>query len=124
MTGYFSSVTITYMGLIVQLLINSVAVAITAYILQAGVQIDSFLTAVIVAVILGVINTFIKPIITLFTLPISILTLGLFSLIINGLMIMLVSALVEGFEVTSFLWAIIFSIVLSLINTFLSSLSK
>lgn len=112
------------MGLIVQLLINSVAVAITAYILQTGVQIDSFLTAVIVAVILGVINTFIKPIISLLTLPISILTLGLFSLIINGLMIMIVSALVEGFEVTGFLWAIIFSIVLSLINTVLSSFTK
>lgn len=112
------------MGLLIQLILNTLAVMITGFLLQAGVQIDSFLTALVVAVVLGVINTFIKPIITILTLPITFLTLGLFSLIINGLFIMIVSGIVEGFEVTNFLWAILFSIVLSLVNAVLSSFSK
>ncbi len=112
------------MGFIIQLLINTLAVMITGFVLQAGVQVDTFITALVVAVVLGVMNTFIKPIITILTLPINFLTLGLFSLIINGLMIMIVSGIVEGFEVTNFLWAILFSIVLSLVNTVLSSFSK
>lgn len=112
------------MGLIVQLLINTLAVMITGFLLQAGVQIDSFMTALVVAIVLGVINTFIKPIISILTLPITFLTLGLFSLIINGLFIMIVSGIVEGFDVTNFLWAILFSIVLSLVNAVLSSFSK
>lgn len=107
------------MGLIVTLLINSIAVAVTAYVLQPHVQIDSFVTAVIVAIVLGVLNTFIKPIISILALPITVLTLGLFSLIINGLFIAIVGGLVEGFTVESFLWAIVFSIVLSLVNAFL-----
>lgn len=97
---------------------------ITGFLLQAGVQIDSFMTALVVAIVLGVINTFIKPIISILTLPITFLTLGLFSLIINGLFIMIVSGIVEGFDVTNFLWAILFSIVLSLVNAVLSSFSK
>ena len=112
------------MGILVTLLINSIAVAITGYLLQGGVKIDSFFTAVVVAVVLGIINTFIKPIITLLTLPITFLTLGLFSLIINGLFIMLASGLVEGFEVTNFWWAIGFSIVLSIVNSLLGMLSN
>jgi len=112
------------MGIIVSLLINSLAVAITAYLLQPNVQIDSFLTAVVVAVVLGVINTFIKPIIGLLTLPITLLTLGLFSLIINGLFILIVSGLVEGFTVSNFGWAIVFSIVLSIVNALLGMLSN
>ncbi|HRN70459.1 MAG TPA: phage holin family protein [Candidatus Woesebacteria bacterium] len=112
------------MSLIVQLIVNTLAVMITAFLLQSGVQVASFWTALVVAVVLGVINTFIKPIVTLLTLPINFLTLGLFSLIINGLMIMLVGALVEGFEVTNFLWAVLFSIVLSLVNAVLGSFTK
>lgn len=112
------------MGIIINLLLNTLAVLITAYVLQAGVTVDSFMTAVVVAVVLGIINTFIKPVIQLLALPITFLTLGLFSLIINGLVIMVVGGIVQGFEVTNFLWAILFSIVLSLVNTVLSSFSK
>lgn len=112
------------MSLVIQLLVNTLAVMITAYVLQAGVNVDSFWTALVVAVVLGIVNTFIKPIITVLTLPINFLTLGLFSLIINGLMIMLVGAIVEGFEVTNFLWAVLFSIVLSLVNAVLGSFTK
>ncbi len=112
------------MGFIVQLLINTLSVMITGFLLQAGVKVDTFITALVVSVVLGVMNTFVKPIITILTLPINFLTLGLFSLIINGLMIMIVSGIVEGFEVTNFLWAVLFSIVLSLVNTVLGSFTK
>lgn len=111
------------MGLIVRILINSLAVAITAYILP-NVQIDSFLTAILVAIVLGVINAFIKPLVKILTLPINILTLGILGVIINGLFILLVSNIVEGFTVTGFLWAVIFSIVLSIISSILGMFSK
>src|ERR1035437_6354517 len=111
------------MNLFLKLLINSLAVFITGYLLH-GVHLDSFWTAVIVAVVLGVVNTFIKPILILFTLPITILTLGLFILVINTLMILLVAAIVPGFKVDGFWWALLFSLVLSILNSFLQSLTK
>ena len=111
------------MKILVRLLINALAVAITAYLLP-NVAIDSFLTAVVVAVVLSVINTFIKPVIKILTLPINLLTLGLFSFVINGLVIWFASRLVEGFTVTGFIWAIIFSIVLSIISSVLSIIGK
>jgi len=113
-----------YMGIIVRLLINSLAVAITAYLLSAGVKIDGFFTAVVVAVVLGIINTFIKPIILLFTLPFNLLTLGLFTFVINGVFILLVGRLVAGFDVAGFWWAVLFSIVLALVNAVLNMFSK
>ena len=111
------------MNIIANLLINGLAVFIAAYLLN-GVHIDSFITAVIAAVVLGITNTIIKPIFLVLTLPINILTLGLFTFIVNALMILLVSSIVSGFEVDSFLWAFLFSIVLSLVNIFLKSLKK
>jgi len=111
------------MQLIIKLLINSFAVFVTAYLLQ-GVHLESFLTAVIVAVVLGITNTVLKPILVIITLPINIITLGLFNFILNGLMILLVSVLVPGFSVKSIWWAILFSLVLSLVNWFLNLLTK
>lgn len=112
------------MGILVKLIINALAVFITSYLLKAGVKIDGFITAFIVAIVLGIINTFIKPIISIFTIPINLLTLGIFSFIINGLFILLVSKVVAGFEVASFLWAVLFSIVLSIVSALLGMLSK
>ena len=112
------------MKIVVKLLVNSLAVAITAYLLQAGVTIDSFFTAVVVAVVLGVINTFIKPIIILLTLPINLITLGLFTFVINGLFILLVSSVVAGFDVRNFWWAVFFGIVIAIINSVLNMFSK
>ena len=112
------------MKIVVKLLVNSLAVAITAYLLQAGVTIDSFFTAVVVAVVLGVINTFIKPIIILLTLPLNLITLGLFTFVINGLFILLVSSVVAGFDVRNFWWAVLFGIVLAIINSVLNMFSK
>ncbi len=109
------------MNALIGLLLNAVAVVITAYLLP-GVQVQSFLTAIVVAVVLGVVNAVLKPILFILTLPVNILTLGLFTFILNGIIILLVSAVVPGFRVNGLLWAILFSIILSLINGFISAL--
>lgn len=109
--------------LFINLIVSALAVIISAYILP-GVKVDGFLTAIVVAVVLGAINMFIKPILLLLTLPLNILTLGLFTFVINAFLILLVSSLVPGFKVSGFLWALIFSLVLSIVSAFLNSLAK
>ena len=111
------------MGLIINLLVSGLAVFITAQFLP-GVSVDSFITALLTAVVLGLINMFIKPIINILTLPINLLTLGLFSFVVNALMILLASHFVTGFHVNGFIAALLFSIVLSLVNSVLNSLTK
>lgn len=96
-------------------LLNSVAVFATAKILP-GVEIKNFWSAIVVAALLAVVNTFLTPILQFIALPISILTLGLFALVINTLMIMLVDALVDGFKIKNFWWALFFGIVMSVIS--------
>lgn len=111
------------MSFVLNLLVNGFAVFIAGYLL-AGVHIDSFLTAVIVSIGLGVVNIFIKPIVLIFTLPINIVTLGLFTFIINGLMVLLVSSFIPGFKVENFGWAMVFSVVLWAVNFIFHSLTK
>lgn len=108
------------MQVIINILISAIAVIASAYILP-GVHVNNFLTAVVVAILLGVINAVIKPILIILTLPITIISLGLFLLVINALIILLVSAIVPGFTVDGFIWALVFSIVLSLVSAFLST---
>ena len=81
-----------------------------------GVVVDSAITALVAAVVMGLVNAIIKPVLLFFTLPITFLTLGLFYLVINGLMLMLVSALVPGFYVAGFGTAFFAALVLSLLN--------
>ena len=100
------------MRFIITLLVNGFLVLVITRILS-GVQVDSFLTALIVGFVLTIVNFFIRPVLTLLTLPITILTLGLFLLVINGLMVLLVDRLVEGFAVDSLITAILFSVSLS-----------
>lgn len=110
----------------VQVLINwliySLAILVAAYLLP-GVDVANFFVALVLAVVLGLINAIIKPILLLITLPINILTLGLFTLVINAAMIMLADYLVPGFTVANFWWALLFSLVLSLINWLLHSMT-
>ena len=106
------------MNALMTILLSSVAVFVTANILP-GVHINSFLTALVVTIILGFINTFIRPIIFLLTLPINILTLGLFTLVIIAGLVLLVSWMVPGFEVDGFWWALLFSLLLSLLTSLL-----
>lgn len=106
----------------VNLLVSALAVILSAYILP-GVKVDGFATAVVVAVVLGVANMFIKPILILLTLPLTILSLGLFTFVINAVLVLLVSNLVSGFKVEGFLSALLFSLVLSIVGAFLHSLA-
>lgn len=106
------------MQLLAALLVNGLAVGITAYLLP-GVLIETWQALLVATIVLGILNSIVKPILQLISLPVTILTLGLFSIIINGLMVWLASGLVSGFVVESFFWAVIFSIVLSIISTFL-----
>jgi putative membrane protein len=110
------------MRLIVFLLVNTIAVFIAAYILP-GVHVDSVITAFIVAILLGIINTIIRPILLLLTFPITLMTLGLFTLVINGLLVLLVTYFVKDFTVDNFLWAVGFSIIVSLVSWFLSKVA-
>jgi len=111
------------MNLITKLLLNAVAVFVIAYFLP-GVQVDNYMAAIIVAVILSVLNALVKPILVLFTLPITILTFGLFLLVINALIILLADELIGGFYVSSIWIAILFSVLLSILQSILRSLLK
>lgn len=102
------------MHIIINWLIATIAVIVTAYILP-GASMPNFVTALLVALVLGLLNVFIKPLFVILTLPINILTLGLFTLVINAVIIMMVSALVPGFKVDGFWNAMLFSIVLSIV---------
>lgn len=85
---------------------------------------DSFFTAFLVAVVLGVLNVFVKPIVVLLTLPLTIITLGLFTFFINVGLILFAGYLVPGFEISSFLAALLFGLVVSLVSSFLNELAK
>lgn len=111
------------MKLIADLLVRSLVLLITTY-LVPGFKIDSFLTALLVALVLGVLNVFIKPFITLFTLPLTILTLGLFTFVINALLLILASNFIKGFQIDSFITALLASIVISLVSAVLNTLIK
>ena len=95
-------------------IISTIVILLAAYILP-GVS-TTLLGALVFAIVMGVINAFIKPIILLLTLPINILTLGLFTLVINAGLILLAAKIVAGFSVDGFLWAVIFSVVVFLIS--------
>lgn len=111
------------MSFLLRFILSTIAVIFTTAILS-GISIPDFWTAVLVAMVLGIINTFIKPILILLTLPINIITLGLFTLVLNGLLVMLTSSLVSGFYVANFWWAVAFSVVLSLATSFLSLMAN
>lgn len=108
--------------MLTQLLISTFAVFISGY-LVTGISVSVF-GSVVVAIVLGVINLFIKPVVKLLALPITVLTLGIFSLVINALFVLLVGKLVPGFVVSGFWPAFWFSIVLSLVNAFFEVLNK
>lgn len=111
------------MQLLIRLIITTIAVLITDLILP-GVHADDFVTGLLVAVVLGLLNTFLKPLLILLTLPVTVVTMGLFLLVINAGMVLLASRIVPGFVVESFWWALGFSIVLSIVQGFLQALDR
>ena len=109
--------------MIIRFLLNGVAVMLTAYLLP-GVTVRDYWTALIVTLVLAIVNVVVKPILILFTIPVTVITLGLFLLFINALMILLVDYFVDGFYVDGFWWALAFSLILSVFNSLFSDLTK
>lgn len=108
------------MNLILRILLTAIAVIILAYILP-GVGVESYLTAIIVAIVLSLLNLIVKPVLIILTLPVTILTLGLFLLIINAIIILLASNIVSGFHIDNIWWALLFSLLLSFLQSILFS---
>jgi putative membrane protein len=108
------------MKLILHWLVATAAIIIAAYLLP-GVQVAGFITALVLAVVIGGINAFIRPVLVFLTLPLTLLTFGLFLFVINAVLILLAAAVVPGFVVASFWWALLFSVVLSLVSAVLHS---
>lgn len=104
-------------------LANAVALLLLPYVLE-GVRVEGLVPALAAALVLGAVNALVRPVLVLVTLPINILTLGLFTLVINALLFLLVGRLVPGFEVHGFLTALAGSILLSAISTILSQLVR
>jgi len=100
-----------------------VAVVILSKILP-GVGVDTYLTAIIVAVVLSLLNFLVRPILIVLTLPITVLTLGLFLLFINAIIILLADYFIAGFSVSNIWWALLFSLLLSVLQSLLFSLLK
>lgn len=107
-----------FMELIISWIVLSVAIFVTAYILP-GVTIASWMTAFVAALVLGLVNTLLKPILIFLTLSINIITLGLFTVVINALLVLLVAMIVPNFSVRNFWWAVAFSVVVAIINVIL-----
>jgi putative membrane protein len=110
-------------GWIIRLLLNGLALFLAAQ-LVPGIEVKGFGTALLAALILGIVNTFIRPVLVFFTLPISFLTLGLFIFVINALLFWLVGSLVPGLEVDGFLSAFLGAIIVSLISWVLNGIWK
>lgn len=106
-----------------KILLNAALILGISY-LPMGIHVENFWIAVIVAVVIGILNTIVKPILVLLTIPVTILTLGLFLLVINALIVMLADFIVPGFHVDSFMWAFVFGVILSIVNWFFNKESK
>ncbi len=109
------------MMLIVVWILNAVALLAVAYLLP-GILVASFGSAMIAALVLGLLNALVKPILILLTLPITIVTLGLFLLVLNALVFWFAGSVLKGFQVEGFWWAVLGAILYSIISTFFSSL--
>lgn len=111
-------------SIVIRLIVNTLSVFFAAWILQEGVELQGFTTAILVAIVLALLNLFIKPILVLFTLPATIFTFGLFLFVINALIILLADNLIPDtqFAVRNFWWALLFSLIVSLINSMLYKL--
>lgn len=107
------------MKIILRIVILALVIMALPYVLPQ-VSVDGFYSALITALILSVINLIVKPVISLLTLPVNILTLGLLGLVINGALLWFVASFVDGFHITSFLYAFIAALVISAVNWLLS----
>lgn len=110
------------MRFILNILLVGLVVVLLSYLLP-GAHVDSFVTAIIVALVLALLNALLRPLLILLTIPITVLTLGLFLLVINAIIVLAADALIPGFNVDGFLWAMIFSILLSFVTWLVGSIA-
>lgn len=111
------------MKIIIRLLVTSVLVMIISHLMK-GVIVDEFMSALTVAVVLALLNLFVKPVLVILTLPVTILTLGFFYLVINAAMILVCDHFIDGFKVSTFWTAMLFSIILSLSQSIVFKLTN
>lgn len=111
------------MNLIVRVLLTAIAVVLLAKLLP-GVAVEGFTSTIVVAIVIGLLNVFVKPILVILTLPITVVTLGLFLLVINAGIILLADNFIDGFTVTGFWVALLFSLLLSFLQSILFSVLK
>ena len=105
-------------GMLRNLLINTISIFAVSYILS-GIEVDTFMTALIVAVVMAVLNVTLKPLLILITIPLTVITFGLFLLVVNVLVLYAAEALIGGFHIAGFWWALLFSVLVSFINSIL-----
>jgi putative membrane protein len=107
-------------GLLIRWLVLTVAILVASYVIE-GIRVSSFLSAFFAAAVLGILNAFFRPILIILTLPINILSMGLFTFVINAVLLMMASGVISGFQVRGFWSAIFGSLIISLVNWFLSA---
>jgi putative membrane protein len=111
--------TLKHMKFLFKILANTLAVLLGAWLLP-GIEVENNTTAFVVAIVLALLNTFLRPILIFLTIPATIVTLGLFLLVINAAIIMLTDYFIDGFLVMSFWWALLFSFILAIMNALVS----
>lgn len=110
------------MKLIIKLLITAGVTFFLAKYVNIGVHVDGFKSAIIFAIVLGLLNTFLKPVLKLIGLPLTIITLGFFAIVINTAVILLTAKLVSGIQFDGFWWAMLFGIILSFLTSLLNGI--
>lgn len=110
------------MNFLIKLILNAVAILLTSYLL-AGVHVEGFLAALLLAFVLAIFNAILKPILIILTIPITVLTLGLFLVVINAGVLLLAAYFVEGTHIDGFWWAVLFGLIVSVLNSILYRLA-
>ena len=110
-------------SLLTKLIVNTISIFTASYLLT-GVHVDSLSTALVITTLLAILNVTIKPFLILITFPITLLSLGLFLIVINVIVFRIASGLVTGFYIDGFLWALMFSVVVSVVNGILFKMSE
>ena len=112
------------MGFIIKVLVTALAVWVAAYVLPGVHLVNDAKTVITVALVLALLNVIVKPILIILTIPVTIITLGLFLLVINALIVVWTSKLVDGFKVDGWLTALLFSLIVSVVSFILHSIAK
>ena len=111
------------MQLILRLIVSTIAVLVADLVLR-GVEAQDLVTGFLVAIVLGLLNTFVKPLLLLLTLPVTVLSLGLFILVINAALVLLADRMIGSFQVDGFWWALLFSVIMSIVQGLLQGFDK